>query len=180
MRWGDDLRHGAALRHDRRTLAVIAALSCGVLAAKPILHGRPTLIWNVSASAPLGLYLLSPPPVRVGDRIAARPPASFARLAADRGYLPVGVPMIKMVMAGPGDIVCGRRSAVLVNGRHVAARLPADSRQRPLPSWSGCKRLGRDDVFLLNADSTRSFDGRYFGFSHRSDLIGRVTLIWRG
>jgi conjugative transfer signal peptidase TraF len=178
LRCGDALRHRHALRQGRKNLAVIAALSCGALVAGPILHARPALIWNASASVPLGLYLLLPPPPRVGDMVAARPPGPFAPLAAERRYLPVGVPLIKTVTAGPGDTVCGLRSVVLVNGKRVAVRLPADSLQRPLPSWSGCKRLRQDDLFLLNADSPRSFDGRYFGLSRRSDVIGRVTLIW--
>ncbi len=180
LRWGEELRHQTALRRHRNNIAAIAALSCGALVLAPILHPRPAIIWNASASAPLGLYLLSPPHLHVGDMIAARLPAPFATLASTRRYLPAGVPLIKTIMAGPGDIVCGLRRAILINGRHVADRLPADSQERPLPSWSGCRKLGWDQLFLLNADSPRSFDGRYFGFSHRTDVIGRVTLIWRG
>jgi conjugative transfer signal peptidase TraF len=179
LRWGDELRHRAALRQYRKNLAVLAALSCGGLVAGPISHPRPVLIWNASASAPLGLYLLSPPPLRVGDMVAARPPARFATLAAARRYLPAGVPLIKTVTATTGDVVCGMGSAILINGERVALRLPVDGLKRPLPSWSGCRRLDHDELLLMNADNPRSFDGRYFGFSHRTDVIGRVALIWR-
>lgn len=179
LRWGKHLRHKAALRQHRKNLAVVSALSCGALVAGLAWHPRPALIWNTSASAPLGLYLLSSPSVRTGDMAASRLPPPFEAFAAERRYIPAGVPLIKKVSAGPGDHVCAAGAAILINRRRVVIRQPLDGAGRPLPSWSVCRKLGRDELFLLMADNPRSFDGRYFGISRRSDIVGRVTLIWR-
>lgn len=178
FRWGEDLRRRAMLRQYRKNVAA-AALSCGTLLAGLAWHPRPTLIWNASASAPPGLYLLYSPSVRIGDMVAARLPPPFGVLAARRRYLPAGVPLIKKVMAGPGDIVCAAGRSIRIDGRPVALRLSADNAGRPLPTWSGCKRLQQDELFLLMPGNPQSFDGRYFGMSHRLDILGQVTLIWR-
>jgi len=33
-------------------------------------------------------------------------------------------------------------------------------------------------MFLLMARSPASFDGRYFGPTSRSDIVGKATLLW--
>ena len=179
FRWGEELRSRTTLRQYRKNVAAAAALSCVALLVGLAWHPSLTLIWNVSASAPPGLYLLSSPSIRIGDMVAARLPPPFGAFAATRRYLPAGVPLIKKVVAGPGDIVCAAGRSIRIDGRPVALRLSADSAGRPLPTWSGCKRLRYDQLFLLMAGNPRSFDGRYFGISRRSDILGQVTLIWR-
>lgn len=156
------------------TALLIAAL-CAVSLARP----RPLLIWNASASAPTGLYLVTAPgnPAR-GDRVAARLPAPWRALAARRHYLPANVPLIKRIAAKPGDMVCASGDRVTVNGDVAARRLRRDGAGRPMPAWHGCRRLGAGDVLLLAAHPA-SFDGRYFGPSQRHDILGKAHLIWR-
>lgn len=156
------------------TALLIAAL-CAVSLARP----RPLLIWNASASAPTGLYLVTAPgnPAR-GDRVAGRLPAPWRALAARRHYLPANVPLIKRIAAKPGDMVCASGDRVTVNGDVAARRLRRDGAGRPMPAWHGCRRLGAGDVLLLAAHPA-SFDGRYFGPSQRRDILGKAHLIWR-
>lgn len=136
------------------------------------------LIWNSSSSVRRGLYLVLPATrLRRGDMVAARAPLSARRLAAERHYLPSSVPLIKRVAAGPGSRLCAAGPTIMVDGGRVAVRRLRDLKGRPLPTFSGCHRLGRTQFFLLG-DSRFSFDGRYFGPSEKRDIIGRARLLW--
>ena len=58
------------------------------------------LVWNASASVPIGLYGLEPPRgLRVGELIAVAPSRHLADFMAERGYLGRGVPLMKHVSA---------------------------------------------------------------------------------
>jgi len=145
--------------------------------------GRPTplLLWNASASSPTGLYRVAPAPrVARGDIVVAWPPASARGLAAARLYGEVAPAAVKPVAAIAGDQVCGRGAELLINGLAVAARRGADPSGRPLPWWTGCVRLGGGDVLLLSANVPQAFDGRYFGITRQSEIVGTVKLLWRG
>lgn len=138
----------------------------------------PRLVWNASASAPLGLYRVYPNvlPAR-GDMVIAWAPKRYRRLAAERHYLPSNVPLVKRVAAVAGDRVCAAGGAILVDGSIVAHRLAADARGRPLPWWQGCRTLALGEYLLLT-DAPASFDGRYFGISHADQLVGRARPLW--
>ncbi len=162
----------------RATPALISTLSaCAVLAlATP---GTPCLIWNATASAPTGLYLVqSATSPRRGDLVLAFPPRYAQELAARRGYLLFGVPLVKYIAAVGGDRICGHRKSVAINGRYAAFRLDADSLHRPLPTWNGCRTLSKSAVLLLNADVAHSFDGRYFGPISTTALLGILVPLW--
>ena len=105
-------------------------------------------------------------------------PDAARRLAAERGYLPAGVPLVKRVAALAGDMVCGAGAAIRINGRQVAERLSADLRGRPLPAWEGCRLLHGGEVFLLMEGVPDSFDGRYFGPVETTAIIGRLVPLW--
>ncbi len=71
------------------------------------------------------------------------PPKSIAKLAAERRYLPAGVPLIKRIAAMGGDDVCVFDGAIIINGKIVARQLEADSKGRPMPRWNECRALVR-------------------------------------
>ena len=164
----------------RRALAlaatVVAASGIGLpLLAKPL----PRLIYNATASAPLGFYRLLPgAPFRRGDFVLAQLPGAAAELAAARDYLPLGVPAVKRVAALGGDRVCEQSGAVFINNREAALALSADAESRPLTAWNGCRMLEPGEVFLLNADVQSSFDGRYFGPISTASIMGRLVQLW--
>lgn len=158
--------------------AILVSGLLGAVAATLVAPPRPRIIWNVTASAPLGPYVVE---IRsrpaVGEMVAARVPALWRGLAGARRYLPVNVPLIKRVAAASGDRVCAIGDDIEVNGQRVAGRRARDGAGRPMPSWSGCVTLRRDQYFLL-MDNRSSFDGRYFGPTGDSDIIGKVRPLW--
>ncbi len=159
-------------------IASTASLVTAVAATVAIDVPRP-MIWNLSASVPLGLYVTTPVQrLRVGELVAVRTPEKLASLMASRRYLGLSVPMLKRVAALPGQLVCRQRLQVRINGRPVAVARLRDSRALLLPDWRGCHRLADDEVFLLNATVKDSFDGRYFGALPRSTVIGRAIPVW--
>ncbi len=139
---------------------------------------QPRVLWNASASAPIGLWSVAPEAsIHRGDMVVARLSPHWRRLAAERHYLPSNVPLIKRVAAIPGDNICAVDDRIEVNGRAIAARLKRDKMGRPLPSWRGCISL-RHGMLLLLMDHPASFDGRYFGPSKHADIIGKAKPLW--
>ena len=124
-----------------------------VFIGSAFVHPAPRLIWNASASTPTGLYAVRP----TGELHApnwspscrrSRSPAS----SADGGYLPRGVPLMKRVLALPGQTVCRaglhhhhrshrrRRGASARPSRPRSARLdrlPDPRAERGLPHEPG-------------------------------------------
>jgi conjugative transfer signal peptidase TraF len=159
-------------------LAALIALALAGLAAPSVFDPPPRLVWNASASAPVGLWAINPgAPIQVGDSVLAWPSPAARRLAAQRHYLPANVPMIKTVAAVAGDQVCAAQATITVNGRRVAVRRLADGRGRMLPWWRGCQRLSRGQLLLINP-APDSFDSRYFGPVGRGAIIGKATPLW--
>ncbi len=139
----------------------------------------PILIWNGTPSAPVGLYLTVPSDtMRRGDMVLAKPPVPIQKLAETRGYVGRNVPLIKHVAALQNDVVCADTTHVTINGQISVFRLQLDSKGRLLDGWLGCKRLGPDDVFLLNRDAPASFDSRYFGPVSRKSVIADLRPLW--
>jgi conjugative transfer signal peptidase TraF len=155
----------------------IAALGVGLTAVPPL--DPPLLIWNASASVPVGLYVVERPiDLRVADIVVVRPPEPLAEFLADRAYLPRGVPLLKHVSALTGQSVCRNSLAVTIDGAAIGEARERDSHGRPLPSWQGCRVVSADEVFLMNPRSADSLDGRYFGPLPASSVIGRAIPLW--
>lgn len=167
-----------AIERSRWGLAALAVIL--LVLASLIARPRPLLLWNVSESAPVGLYFVGGKGrLGRGDMAVMRMPAGFRLFAARRGYLPMNVPLVKRVAAAAGDVVCASGASVRVNGKLVARRLAVDALGRAMPGWSGCVHLVEDDYFFVMSDSPASFDGRYFGVSSAKDVVGEAVLLWR-
>lgn len=157
--------------------AMFGCAACLLLAITPTTR-PPRLVFNTTASAPLGFYLVDAGAPTVGDMVVVRPPRDLALWMAGRGYLPSNVPLIKRVAASGGQTVCGRDGEVHIDENAVAKALPRDRLGRRLTPFTGCVRLADGDVFLLNAETLDSLDGRYFGLLPRDAVVGRATAIW--
>lgn len=170
----------AGRRRRRRRLAYAALIGVTAVPLTASILWKPPalLVWNASASAPIGLYRLHVgEPLRRGDMVVAWTPLPARTLAARRHYLPANVPLVKRVAAAAGDRVCAAGRSVTINGRRAAVRQQSDAAGRLLPWWSGCRGLAANEYLLL-MDSARSFDGRYFGVTRGSDVLGRAELLW--
>lgn len=182
VRWGEELRRlrAARIALHRHTM-LVASASALVIALLSSLFWPPPplLVWNASASSPMGLYRVFPArAVRRGDMVIAWAPPWARALAAQRQYLPGNVPLVKRVAAIAGDWVCAEGDAIYVNEDLVARRVERDPSGRPLPWWSDCRVLAPGEAFLLMPGGPGSFDGRYFGISQAAEIVGTARLIW--
>jgi conjugative transfer signal peptidase TraF len=143
------------------------------------IHIAPKLIWNASASTPIGLYSIRPAErLDVTDLVAVDAPEPLASFLAEGGYLPRGVPLMKRVVALPGQQVCRTGRDIMVDGVFIGAALEHDRLGRDLPVWQGCRGIADGEVFLMNWAVNDSLDGRYFGPIPASSIIGRAVPLW--
>ncbi len=173
-----------------RTRIALASLSvCGLaaLAWASFVSPLPRLIYNPSDSVAVGWYRVElidhqadsqPQPLAVGSIVLARLPAGAAALAAQRGYLPTRVPLLKRVGAVSPQRVCVVGRSVRIDSVPVAAVLPADGMGRPLSGWQQCRQLRPGELFLLSMTNPASFDSRYFGPIAASTVIGVAHPVW--
>lgn len=176
------LLDGAAVRTGLGAvvLLVLLGLLCGFVGARI----------NTSRSIPVGLYWTSAQAVEKGAYVMFCPPhrQAFA-LGLQRGYIRPGpCPggygyLMKQVAAVEGDEVAVGRDGVRVNGRVLpfSAPLERDLAGDVLPQ-PGRSRfvLGDGELLLMTDVSATSFDGRYFGPVHRSQVVSSVVpvLTW--
>lgn len=172
------LRHGTTRGKPVALFACVAAgLTALVLPATLRLPVR--LVYNPSDSVPRGWYRIDTAgSLHVGDLVLAGLPVATAALAAQRDYLPAGVPLLKGVAAVAPQHVCSDGTAVSIDGRPTASALPADSHGRSLSAWRQCRRLFEGEVFLLSTSHPASFDSRYFGPVEASAVIGVASPVW--
>jgi len=154
----------------------LAALTVGAAA---LLHPAPKLLWNASASVPIGLYALRRAgALHVGKLLVVTPPEPLASFIDQRRYLPKGVPLLKRVVALPGQTVCRIQRTIFVDGVAIGSALDRDHLGRPLPVWQGCRLIAAGQVFLMNRRSRDSLDGRYFGPLPTTTIVGRADPFW--
>ena len=94
------------------------------------------------------------------------------------GYLPINALLLKRVPALSGTRICRLNVGILVAGREIARAKLRDRQHRALPQWRGCRRLGDDEVFLVNAGVPDSLDGRYFGPFPERAIVGLAHPLW--
>ncbi|KGJ19685.1 conjugative transfer signal peptidase TraF [Amaricoccus macauensis] len=162
----------------RRTLAVTALAVIGIAAASAV-DWPLRLIWNATASAPIGFYTVEPADaLDVPELVAVMPPEPLAAFMAERGYIAGGIPLLKRVVGLSGQRVCRNGSTVTVDGIEMGEALERDSLGRDLPIWQGCRVIGDDQLFLMNWEVRDSLDGRYFGPIPAASVIGRAVPLW--
>ncbi|MCQ4321540.1 S26 family signal peptidase [Stutzerimonas stutzeri] len=167
----------------RIVLAVLSACGLAALAWASFVRPAAHVVYNPSDSVPVGWYRIeragsSPRPLSVGSIVLTRLPEDVATLAAQRGYLPSHIPLLKRVGAVAPQHVCIVAGQVRIDGVPVAAVLPADRLGRPLPSWPHCRSLAEGELFLLSTTNPASFDSRYFGPVNASDVIGIAQPLY--
>lgn len=160
--------------------AVILCMDIGLAALlMPLaIPNRVQIVYNPSDSVPRGWYRIVPADaLQVGSIVLAGLPAQAAALAAQRGYLPAGVPLLKRIGAVAPQRVCVDGTSVRIDDMAVATVKHADGRGRPLLAWQQCRRLAHGELFLLSSTNPASFDSRYFGPILASGVIGSAQLL---
>lgn len=135
------------------------------------------VVFNYTHSAPFGLYR-----EEFESEATIHDPAPYVFFCPDRRWpsmrgepnyrdpmrtCPDGFsPLIKPVVAWPGDLVSVSANAIRVNGRPLpnSAPIERDSKGQQLrPFAHGEYRVGPNELWVISSFSTRSFDSRYFG-----------------
>nr|WP_176024887.1 S26 family signal peptidase [Brucella pseudintermedia] len=162
----------------RCILTVTALVVIGIVTAGVV--DMPTrLIWNATASAPIGFYTVERAErIAVPDLVAVMPPEPLERFMVERGYIARGVPLLKRVVGLFGQRVCRIGRTITVDGVEMGKALERDRIGRDLPVWQGCRVIGDDEIFLMNWEARDSLDGRYFGPIPTSSVIGRAVPLW--
>ncbi|RUV16124.1 MULTISPECIES: S26 family signal peptidase [unclassified Mesorhizobium] len=163
-----------------RAAIILAGAAATLAIGFPAFLPMPVrLVWNASASAPLGLYRIdNGKPPAVGDLVVVNAPEPLAAFLAGRGYLPKGVPLLKHILAASGQSVCRSGLTITVDGAVAGMALQRDRVGRALPVWQGCRSVATGEVFLMNRRVRDSLDGRYFGLIPRDRIIGRAFPLW--
>jgi conjugative transfer signal peptidase TraF len=166
-----------ALRRIARTSGVTVACA---FAAAGVFGARI----NTTLSQPIGLYVRSSHPN--SDLVEFCPPEPFATLSRARQYRPTGTcpdghaPMLKSVIARPGDHVEAGAAGIAVNGRMLpnTAAVPRDSGGRPLaPYRPGHYVVASGTVWVASTYHPRSFDSRYFGPISITSIRGHLRPL---
>jgi conjugative transfer signal peptidase TraF len=158
----------------------LLAATAAALCALPMIIDLPAkLIWNASPSVPTGLYWLRPDPdFKIGNLVVVAAPAALSDFLSRRGYLPSGMPLLKRVAAGPGQVVCRAGLSITVDGFPVGQALRSDRAGRALPVWQGCRPILATEIFLMNTGVPNSLDGRFFGPISQRSILGHAIPIW--
>lgn len=135
------------------------------------------VVFNYTHSAPFGLYR-----EQYDSEAAIHDPAPYVFFCPDRRWpslegepnyrapmrtCPDGFsPLIKPVVAWPGDLVSVSAIGISVNGHLLknSASIDRDSKGKQLrPFAPGEYRVGPKELWVVSSFSPRSFDSRYFG-----------------
>ena len=166
----------------RGVLMACMGLGLAALGLPATLKLSVRLVYNPSDSVPRGWYRMShiesAASLSVGRIVMARLADDVAALAAQRGYLPSGVPILKRIAAVAPQSVCVRDGVVSINGATVATVRTHDGQRRTMHVWAQCRQLADDELFLLSSTSPASFDSRYFGPIGRSAVLGIAKPLW--
>lgn len=174
------MRSRAKARISSRLQRATAATALLIASA---VHGSSLLDFRVNwtSSAPLGLYREVARPPRRGDLAFLCLPSNLESFGRARGYLWAGScpggssPILKQVVALPGDEVDVQQSSFAVNGRLLdcSELHDVDSFGRPLEHVApGRRRVSDGEAWVLGVHRERSWDSRYFGPIPTSSIVG--------
>jgi conjugative transfer signal peptidase TraF len=159
----------------------------GVLGVLAALAHQTGVVINTTTSLPLGLYRTIEAPVARGAYVKFCPPQSAVfDEAARRGYLHAGFcpggygPLLKRVLAVPGDRVQVAGDGVRIDGRLVPLSAPmwADGSGRPMPRYVQDRVLATSELMLMSDVSPVSFDARYFGPLDRGQVQAVIEPLF--
>jgi conjugative transfer signal peptidase TraF len=156
----------------------VVFVSLGALAiAVMLLWTGFGVVFNYTHSAPFGLYR-----EQFDSEAAIHGPAPYVFFCPDRRWssmhgepnyrdpmrtCPDGFsPLIKPVVAWPGDLVSVSADGISVNGHLLknSAPIERDSKGQQLrPFAAGEYTVGPKELWVVSSFSPRSFDSRYFG-----------------
>lgn len=138
--------------------------------------------FNYTNSMPIGFYIkIKTSTIRDGDIVAACLPDDIALIGMRNHYLARGsckngsVPVLKKLIAVPGDSVSLNNQFITVNGiSYLAPRQPKDNHGHRVEKIFKNKRYSHTSMYWLYGanDPFDSWDSRYYGGVTRQHIIG--------
>lgn len=165
----------------RKGLATILAIASIGIGAFALRQDAPWILQNVSPSAPMGFYLYRERMPAIGDYLAFHPRGQgFERITEATGLPMPKVPMLKRVIAGPGDQVCysPEHDVFHVNDGPPLGIEERAFQGRDLPLWQGCRALTAREYFVHSNRIPNSLDSRFYGPVQGSTIVGTYQPIW--
>ncbi len=112
-------------RLDYLALTAFGVLGIALASATPL---PMKLVWNATASEPVGFYTIDPVGrLEVPDLVVVMPPEPVALFIVERGYVARDVPLLKRVLGLPGQRVCRSGRAISVDDVPLGDALDRDS-----------------------------------------------------
>jgi type IV secretory pathway protease TraF len=138
------------------------------------------ILYNDSASVPLGFWLKTSAKVQLGAVIGFRPPpAAMPYVALHMPQYVSAKLILKYVVAVAGDQICRDAGGTFsVDGRPLGRAVPADNHGNRLPVWQGCQTITGNDVAVFSDHIPNSFDSRFYGVIPAQDIYGVYQPLW--
>jgi signal peptidase I, bacterial type/conjugative transfer signal peptidase TraF len=150
-----------------------------------LLQQRYPICINVTPSMPMGIYVREDGEVHRGDTVAFCLAEPDKTIGINRGYVAKGHicqgtdPLIKQVIAIPGDTVQLTDQSIRVNGVIYGYHtFYADSRHRPLAVYPRGNYAPSHGYWLVGTHSAQSWDSRYYGAISRSQMLYKLKPLW--
>lgn len=137
-------------------------------------------IWNDTYSVPKGLYMIVPlGELSCGDYVVFSGTDDVRNLAIERGWIDEEEMFLKRVGALPGDSykVDPVTKMFYVNRIYKGMVRNKDSDGRELPHRVKGVQVVPQDTFLPVGESSKSFDGRYYGTQPISTIRLKVVPV---
>lgn len=159
---------------------LFAAFMLGWTACGGKLPEQDVVLYNRTASLPLGFYLRIPFAASRGDLVTYDPPEDVLAFSYAHGYMEHEKAIfLKRIGAMAGDTYgVDKNGNFYVDGNYVGPVSITDSKGKPLPQIErGVLHTVPEGEFLPLGDSTQSFDGRYTGTVSLSRIQSRVVPL---
>lgn len=145
-------------------------------------------VLNLTESVPIGLYRSVNTPTQIPKgrlvtvclRNDAQGQLASSLASFSSGNCSEGMGrLIKVVRGTPHDTVHWSSEGVFVNGQYIEHSKPyeKDSHGHDMPRLRETRFLG-DDEYVLMGIHPKSFDSRYLGVFHRSQIQSIIEPIW--
>jgi len=150
-------------------LSLALFILAGIVLSRYSVHVDP----QVRTSFPFRLWVLDEgdTAVGLGDYVAFHSDERQAK------YFPAGTPLVKRVMAVPGDHVVVHGRDIWINGQWVEALYLTDFLGKPLSAFARDFTVPPHHYWVM-ATSPYSYDSRYWGTISQSEIIGQGYPIW--
>lgn len=156
------------------SLLLVSAITCKMLG----------IIINTTSSMLRGIYIIDNSPIKRGDIVLFCLSEPYKTIGLERFYIGrsskcLGAePLIKKILAMPGDNVSLSQNDITVNGiKYTYPTLQKDSNGNQLKVFPRGNYNNTKDYWMVGTNTTNSWDSRYWGSIKQSQIISKIKLV---